>query len=170
MNNDNQPVPVSEHLGQPGVSLHSEGPATHTAKIIGGMNTQILGRAKRNAIALALPYGDPSILIPSAKAPKKETLINRRAVKAYALGLSKSIKAGKFERVGESFYIGVEARLDSKIRQLPIHEANDRQATGLKLTTKHARDKAVERLELATAQIVYGMVCRHPSVGVTLKD
>lgn len=44
-------------------------------------------------------------------------LINRQAIKRMALKLSKSIRAGRFTRVGSEFFIRVNSRLDAIIRE-----------------------------------------------------
>ncbi len=149
-----------------GVSFHAQHPieGAHTARVNSGENVmtpeqykEVLGRV-----------GNP----PQPKVPKekKETLINRRAVKSYALGVAKTKRAGKFTRVGETFLIAVEAELDAKIRQLVIQTEEPPTHEGIKFTTTLARNKIQLRLEKLAARIIYGKVLRHPSVGQTLRD
>lgn len=104
------------------------------------------------------------------KTPRTVTVLNRAAVKRYALAVSKAKRAGKFTRVGETFLIGCEAELESKLRQM-ANENDERTPVGaLKFTTKLTRQKALEKLELLAATIISGKVQRHPSLGQTLKD
>lgn len=104
------------------------------------------------------------------KSERKITILNRAAVKRYALAVSKAKRAGKFSRVGESFYIGCEAELEHHIRR-GISEIGGQTPTGgLKFTTKLTRQKSLEKLELLAATIISGKVMRHPSLGITLKD
>lgn len=106
----------------------------------------------------------------SAPAERKITLLNRSAVKKYALAVSKAKRAGKFTRVGETFYIGCEAEMDSALRKL-ANELGGQLPTGeLTFTTKTTRTKAVEKLEQLAAIVIHGKVMRHPSIGQTLKD
>lgn len=99
-----------------------------------------------------------------------EATMKRSHVKRYALAVSKAKRAGKFTRVGESFYIGVEAELESRIRQLAPLTEGFVPESGTVFTTKTSRAKIVEKFETMAAQIIHGRVMRHPTVGVTLKD
>lgn len=101
------------------------------------------------------------------------SVINRSAVKVYALGVSGKHRAGKFTRVSEEFLTGVEAEVEATIRRMAPSESIHGTADGapaLDFTTKHARERMVERLEEATRSIIYKRVMRHPSIGQTLKD
>lgn len=104
------------------------------------------------------------------KATRTVTILNRASVKRYALAVSKAKRAGKFTRVGETFLIGCEAELESKLRQLANEVGGQTPTDGFKFTTKLTRQKALEKLELLAATIISGKVMRHPSLGQTLKD
>lgn len=101
-----------------------------------------------------------------------ESVINRSAVKTFALEISAERKAGKFTRVSEDFLTGVEAEVESYIRKLNptvgIHGVAplDDQS----FVTKLAREKMEARLNDVTRAIIFNKVMRHPSVGMTLKD
>lgn len=117
-------------------------------------------------ISNTIPVAD----VVNPKATRTVTIMNRASVKKYALAVSKAKRAGKFTRVGESFFIGCEAELESKIRQLTYEDKERTPLDGLKFTTKVTRDKALEKLEMLAAVIIHGKVMRHPSLGQTLKD
>lgn len=103
---------------------------------------------------------------------KTQSIINRSAVKKYALKVSAEKRAGKFTRVSEEFLTQVEADLDSSIRQLnnadmsemaiPDNDANW-------FVTGHAAAKLEERLNMLATVIVHRKVMRHPTIGCTLK-
>lgn len=105
-----------------------------------------------------------------AKVKRTGTVLNRSAVKKYALAVSEAKRAGKFTRVGETFFIGCEAELENKLRQLANEIGGQLPCNGLKFTTKVTRDKALEKLEQLATNIIHGKVMRHPSLGQTLKD
>lgn len=113
----------------------------------------------------------PTNPAPVVSVTRTQTVLNRAAVKKYALAVAKHKRpANKFSRVGETFLIGVEAELESKIRQI-ASENDERTPVGsLKFCTKLTRQKSLEKLELLAATIISGKVQRHPSTGVTLKD
>jgi len=106
------------------------------------------------------------------EAIRTESVINRSAVKAFALGISAERKGGKFTRVSEDFLTSVEAEVESFIRKLNptvgIHGAppNGEQT----FVTRLAREKLESRLNDVTRAIIFNKVMRHPSVGCTLKD
>ena len=100
--------------------------------------------------------------------------INRSAVKAHALKCSTELRAGKFERVGEEFFVGVQAQLESL-----VHTING------KFVSSHHKDLPVDdsvsyvsgefvnrvrnALDNAVARAIQRAVESHPSVGKTLK-
>lgn len=102
---------------------------------------------------------------------KTQSVINRSAVKAYALKISAERRAGKFTRVGEDFLTRIEADVEASIRQVglelsnPVKPADDRE-----FITGSALDKVREKLNERTRAIVNSAVMRHPSLGCTLKD
>lgn len=103
---------------------------------------------------------------------RTQSVINRSAVKAYALKVSKDLKCGKFTRVGECFLDQIEAEVEAAIRGLstapstwePPKPEDDRN-----FVTGAAVDKLMEKLHEKTRNIVAGKVMRHPSIGCTLK-
>ena len=108
----------------------------------------------------------------SIPAPLRFNLINRTAVREYALHVSRERRAGKFTRVGASFLDAVEADLDAAIRQIspdrllvdPLPPPTRSIITGQVL----ARCK--EKFNHLAHVIIYRKVVRHPSLGRTLKD
>lgn len=103
---------------------------------------------------------------------RTESVINRSAVKLFALGISASKKAGKFTRVSEDFLTAVEAEVEAFIRKLnPTLGIHGEPPQGGQLfITKTAREKLEARLNDVTRAIVFNKVMRHPTVGCTLKD
>lgn len=103
---------------------------------------------------------------------RTQSVINRSAVKSYALKVSKDLKCGKFTRVGECFLDQIEAEVEAAIRSLtpatsswePPKPEDDRT-----FVTGAAIDKLMEKLHQKTKAIIAGKVMRHPSIGCTLK-
>jgi hypothetical protein len=120
------------------------------------------------------PQAEPTVeqLRAELESTRTESVINRSAVKSFALGISAKHKAGKFTRVGEDFITAVEAEVESFIRKLNptvgIHGAPPQ--GGQLFITKLAREKLESRLNDVTRAIIFNKVMRHPSVGCTLKD
>lgn len=104
---------------------------------------------------------------------KKQSVINRSAVKAFALKVSKERRANKFTRVSEEFLVGVEADVESAIRAVEsnsqVNSVCASEVEGI-FVTGHALMRIKEKLNLRARQIVESRVMRHPSLGVTLKD
>lgn len=103
---------------------------------------------------------------------KTQSIINRSAVKKYALKVSAEKRAGKFNRVSEEFLTQVEADLDSSIRALTLSEYPDMVKPDEKANwfiTGQALKKTEERMNMLARVIVYRKVMRHPTVGCTLK-
>lgn len=102
----------------------------------------------------------------------RASIINRSAVKAYALKVSKEKRAGKFTRVSAEFLDSVEAEVESLIRGiaqgyesetvLPDGDADY-------FINGKAGSRVTEKLNLAAMKIIGSKVRRHPSLGVTLK-
>lgn len=101
---------------------------------------------------------------------KTPSIINRCAVKAFALGCSAQRRAGKFTRVGQSFIDEVEADLEAAIRQISGAPLDDALPTDLTFTTGEAGRKLRERFEALAAKIIQSKVQRQPSVGQTLQN
>ena len=108
---------------------------------------------------------------PTIPSTKKQSVINRSAVKAFALKVSKERRAGKFTRVSEEFLTQVEADVDASIRavagpewQDPVDSGKTVFITGLSLT------KLKDRLNERAKVLIVQRVMRHPSLGCTLKD
>jgi putative NADPH-quinone reductase len=109
---------------------------------------------------------------PTTQESKTRTvgILNRSAVKSYALTVSHNRRAGKFTRVGEDFIDQVEAELESAIRKIMGSTPEGMPACGCeRLITGKAADKADEKLNELTHAIVFRAVMRHPSLGCTLK-
>lgn len=98
--------------------------------------------------------------------------LNVTNIKQHALKCSKQLRAGKFERVGQSFINDVQAEAERLIREInakfqpPVHPIVD--AGEAKFITGAYVTKAQEILDAAVARIIQAKVSRHPSVGKTL--
>lgn len=103
---------------------------------------------------------------------RTESVINRSAVKSFAIGISVKHKAGKFTRVSEEFLTAVEAEVESFIRKLnpTVGIYGAAPEGGQLFITKLAREKLETRLNDVTRAIIFNKVMRHPSIGCTLKD
>jgi hypothetical protein len=104
---------------------------------------------------------------------KTQSIINRSAVKAYALKVSAERRAGTFTRVGESFLQSVEVDLESSIRQISTADVSEMAQTDPDndwFITGQAQKNAAERLNMTARVIIHRKVMRHPTVGCTLKD
>jgi hypothetical protein len=132
-------------------------------------------KAKRPAgSALAVTAeGGELLTTPNSATAGRPSIINRSAVKAYALKVSKERRAGLFQRVSKEFLDSVEANLEALIREIaqgytsrervvPDPEA-DWMINGR--TLRCAEDKLNEAVE----RIVLAKVHGHPSIGKTLK-
>lgn len=107
-----------------------------------------------------------------ATVAKTQSIINRSAVKKYALRVSMLKRAGKFTRVSEEFVINVESALDSSIRQLAVADMTEmvEPDPGVDwFITGQAVKKTEERLNMLARVIIHRAVMRHPSLGCTLK-
>ncbi len=101
-------------------------------------------------------------------------LLNVSAIKAHALRVSAERRAGKFERVGESFLEQVEADVDTVVRQLanacPLPDGFRPVATdNVCFVTQHMDEKLAFAMSDVVARIIQRRVHRHPSVGKTLQ-
>lgn len=106
---------------------------------------------------------------------KERRIINRAAVKAHALKVSRTLRGGKFTRVGEAFQEEVEVDAEALIR-----EVRSKFATGLHdpllpeegvhFATGDLMDALKRELDLALARLIQNKVQRHPSVGCTLQN
>jgi len=108
----------------------------------------------------------PGPIEPERTVKRAPTYLAPAAVKRYALAISHAKRAGKFKRVSKEFCVACEAAFEAKIRGLSgsISFPN----TG-KLTTRHTKQQALEKLEELALNIVHGKVMSHPTLGVTLK-
>lgn len=98
------------------------------------------------------------------------SILNRSAIKKYALKVSAERRAGKFTRVSEEFLQGIEAELESVIRKLgAVPEGALRADPDQWFITGLATKKIEEQLNEATRRIIQGKVMQHPSLGCTLK-
>jgi len=103
---------------------------------------------------------------------RTQSIINRSAVKRYALQVSAEKRAGKFTRVSEEFLTQVEADLDSSIRQLCSADRSEMSVPDLDASwfiTGHAATKLEDRLNMLATVIIHRKVMRHPTIGCTLK-
>ena len=107
----------------------------------------------------------------SARTP---SILNRSAIKKYALQVSAERRGGKFTRVGETFFEQVEAHLEAVIRKIGVVPEN---ALGAPLAadpdawfiTGLATKKVEEQLNQAARRIIQSLVMQQPSIGCTLK-
>jgi hypothetical protein len=102
---------------------------------------------------------------------KTQSIINRSAVKKYALKVSAAKRAGKFTRVSEEFLTQVEADLDSGIRGIGMmaYPTDIVDSDEARFITGQAVKKAEERLNMLATVIIHRKVMRHPTIGCTLK-
>jgi len=106
---------------------------------------------------------------------RTQSVINRSAVKAYALVVSREKRARKFTRVSEDFLNLIEAEVETVIRSItlsfgpdvdgPVEPDDDRE-----FITGAALEKIRDRLNERAKAIISGKVKRHPSKGCTLMD
>lgn len=102
---------------------------------------------------------------------KTQSVINRSAVKSFALKVSKERRAGKFTRVSENFLIQVEAEVEAVIRRIQSCDSGTIPDEGKGVfITGEAASRMREKLNAEAASIVSRKVMRHPSIGVTLMD
>lgn len=110
-------------------------------------------------------------LIMEPSMPKRQSVINRSAVKSFALKVSKERRAGKFTRVSENFLTQVEADVEATIRRICSCESltapDENQSVFI---TGEAASRMREKLNAEAASLISRRVMRHPSVGVTLID
>lgn len=101
-------------------------------------------------------------------------IINRTAVKRYALGVAKASRAHLFTRVAKVFYEDVEAQLESRIRKLapgidrPLPSTVPGGTVEVKLFTGLTVEKFREVIQTAIKQIVSEKIRQMPSAGKTL--
>lgn len=99
--------------------------------------------------------------------------LNITAIKQHALKCSQELRAGKFDRVSQSFIDDVQAEAERLIREVnakfqpPVHAVVD--CGEAKFVTGAYVQRAQDILDAAVARIVQARVQRHPSVGKTLK-
>ena len=112
------------------------------------------------------PQAEPAV----DSLPRTQSVINRSAVKAYALKVSKERRAGKFTRVSEEFLTAVEAEVETVIRHIALGvETITPVGDDREFITGAALDKVRETLDLRARRIIHGKVMRHPTLGCTLK-
>lgn len=102
---------------------------------------------------------------------KTTSIINRSAVKNYALLCSAKIRAGKFTRVSSEFLDDVEAKLEAAIRGMsscPESEDVVPEPGADWFINGRTLKKAEEKLNYVAQKIILGKVRQHPSVGKTL--
>lgn len=102
----------------------------------------------------------------------RASIINRSAVKNFALKVSKEKRAGKFTRVSVEFLDSVEAEVEALIRG--VAQGYDSEVVlpdgdSARFINGKAVNNIEEKLNFAAMKIVQGKVRRHPSLGVTLK-
>lgn len=132
--------------------------------------TPKLPRRKAKATPTVAAEGGELLTTPTAGRP---SIINRSAVKSFALKVSKEKRAGKFNRVSKEFLDSVEANLEALIREI---------AQGFARTDTVVPDPesawmingrtlrcAEDKLNEAVQKIVLAKVHGHPSIGKTLK-
>lgn len=98
--------------------------------------------------------------------------LNVSAIKTHALKCSQELRAGKFERVGQSFVNDVQAEAERLVREInskfqpPVHPVVD--SGGFAFVTGAFMDRTQAILDAAVARIIQAKVQRHPSTGKTL--
>lgn len=101
------------------------------------------------------------------------TILNKSAVKKYALQCSESRRAGKFKRVGTSFLQRCEARMESALKAMYRGDGGPETplepTEGTKFSTSFGGTKAREQMEKLARDVVFNEVKSHPSLGKTLK-
>lgn len=111
-----------------------------------------------------------SLGTPAESSVPRLSIINRSAVKSYALKVAKE-KRPKFKRVSAEFLDGVQASLETVIRGLAKSGGDDvaPDTDADWFVNGRTVRMAEEQLNIAVRAIVAGKVLRHPSIGVTLK-
>jgi hypothetical protein len=101
------------------------------------------------------------------------TILNKSAVKRYALTVSEARRAGKFKRVGTSFFQRCESRMEATLKAMYRGDCGPETPTApveeLVFSTAFARAKAREQMEALAKDIIFNEVRSHPSLGQTLK-
>lgn len=100
--------------------------------------------------------------------------LNRSAVKAHALKCSTELRAGKFERVGEEFFVNVQAQLESLVHTIngkfvSSHHKDLPADAGIAYVSGEFMARVRNSLDNAVARAIQRAVESHPSVGKTLK-
>lgn len=138
---------------------------------------QNLPRRERKIVAKAvkqIPEGGELLAVPTAGRP---SIINRSAVKAFALKASKEKRAGKFNRVSKEFLDSVEANLEALIREIAQeYSKQDKHKHGVDpdpesdwFINGRTLRCVEEKLNDAVKMIILAKVHAHPTVGKTLK-
>jgi hypothetical protein len=94
-------------------------------------------------------------------------ILNRSAVKKYALEMSKQYRNGKFTRVSQEFLADIETEAEVAIRSLAYESPT---ATAGDFVTRFSLERAREKLNTHLSGLIEKKVRRHPTLGVTLKD
>lgn len=95
------------------------------------------------------------------------SIINRAAVKRYALYVAKSSRAHTFTRVAKSFLDDVEARVESTVRRIGISTTAPLPADK-KLFTPLVVEKFREVIDTHIRAVVSEKIRQMPSAGKTL--
>jgi hypothetical protein len=127
----------------------------------------IVGLPKANLNPKVGVLADLKIEKTPESAPRGGGIMNRSAVKKYALEVSVQRRAGKFTRVGADFFDAIEASLESAIRGLS--EAADAPDTKDTFITGKAIKRAAEKLNKTAKGIIFRRVMTQPTMGCTLK-
>lgn len=114
--------------------------------------------------------GGELLTTPTAGRP---SIINRSAVKAFALKVSKEKRAGKFNRVSKEFLDSVEANLEALIREIAQGFAKSDTVTPDPEADWFINGRtlrcAEDKLNQAVQKIILAKVHGHPTIGKTLK-
>ena len=107
--------------------------------------------------------------------------INRAAVKKLAIGYSRTNRAGKFTRVGQSFFDRINAQVVSVLTTelekddvpLYIKRSEVKKLAARMITERQLKRKAdgatLKKVNSRIAEIITAEVQRHPSIGKTLE-
>jgi len=107
--------------------------------------------------------------------------INRAAVKKLALAYSRQHRAGKFTRVGESFFLRINSQviqalvseLESESTPLYIKRSEVKKLAKRMIAERELKKKldggGLRKINERIKEIIAGEVQRHPSMGKTLQ-
>jgi len=113
---------------------------------------------------------EPALASPARSSFFALPVLKRSVIKRHALACSKTLRRGKFKRVGLSFCDEVQAEFDAVLRQFALAPLDGIPAPELPpgILSRDLRKKVVAAAELAAARLIERKVRRHPECGKTL--